>query len=202
MAIRVVIDPVKGLYQEPTSEGASFTVQAGVTTADISGGGGVTVIDDGGTLSGTYEGDVLCKGNATLAGNVTIQGGGSSPASSGGDPATNCGSVRDSSFRRGINAQSFIYKDGSVGSSPTDAAILQIAGSCNINSLDVENRAEVKVKSTGDLPTVLKLGLLPDKTTLTKGDDTETADISAQLNTSIFHYSADGNWYACLGFSV
>lgn len=74
MAIRVVIDPVKGLYQEPTSEGASFTVQTGVTTTGISGGGGVTVIDDGGTLTGTYEGDVLCKGNATLAGNVTVQG--------------------------------------------------------------------------------------------------------------------------------
>ena len=79
---------------------------------------------------------------------------------------------------------------------------MQIAGSCNIDSLDVENRAEVKVKGTGDLPTVLKLGLLPDKTTLTKGDDTETADISGQLNDRIFHYGADGNWYGSIGFAV
>ena len=79
---------------------------------------------------------------------------------------------------------------------------MQIAGSCNINSLDVENRAEVKVKGTGDLPIVLKLGSLPGKTTLTKGDDTETADISGQLNDRIFHYGADGNWYGSIGFAV
>lgn len=39
-----------------------------------SGGGGGTVIENGGTLSGTYDGDVLCKGEATLVGNVTVNG--------------------------------------------------------------------------------------------------------------------------------
>ncbi len=75
MAIKIIVDPNKGLYQEPAEEGASsFDVEAGVTLNGFGGGGGVTVIVDGGTLTGTYEGDVLCKGSATLAGNVTVEG--------------------------------------------------------------------------------------------------------------------------------
>lgn len=38
------------------------------------GGGGVTVIPNGGTLSGTYEGDVFCEGDVSMAGAVTVEG--------------------------------------------------------------------------------------------------------------------------------
>ena len=38
------------------------------------GGGGATVIPDGGTLSGTYNGNVLCEGAATVVGEVIVNG--------------------------------------------------------------------------------------------------------------------------------
>ncbi len=47
---------------------------AGSGSGGGGGGGGETVIADGGTITGTYEGNVLCKGNASLAGNVTVEG--------------------------------------------------------------------------------------------------------------------------------
>ena len=39
-----------------------------------SGGSGGYVIEGGGELTGTYHGDVLCKGEATLTGHVTVNG--------------------------------------------------------------------------------------------------------------------------------
>ncbi len=41
---------------------------------DTSGGGGGTVIPDGGTISGLYEGDVLCAGDVTMTGPVSVAG--------------------------------------------------------------------------------------------------------------------------------
>ena len=38
------------------------------------GGGGGTVIPDGGTVTGTYEGNVLCEGAVTVTGNLTVNG--------------------------------------------------------------------------------------------------------------------------------
>lgn len=40
----------------------------------VGSGGGGTVIDDEGTLSGTYDGDVLCKGDVTLTDATIING--------------------------------------------------------------------------------------------------------------------------------
>jgi len=74
MNIRVVIDPVKGLYQELSDNPSSFDVDPGVTTTGISGGGGGTVIEGGGTIGGVYEGNVLCLGGVTFDDDVTIQG--------------------------------------------------------------------------------------------------------------------------------
>lgn len=38
------------------------------------GGGGGTVIPDGGTVTGTYDGNVLCEGDVTVTGNLTVNG--------------------------------------------------------------------------------------------------------------------------------
>lgn len=38
------------------------------------GGSGATIIEDGGALSGTYEGNVVCLGTSTMTGNVEIIG--------------------------------------------------------------------------------------------------------------------------------
>lgn len=38
------------------------------------GGGGVTVIPNGGNLNGTYQGNVLCEGVVTMTGTVTVEG--------------------------------------------------------------------------------------------------------------------------------
>lgn len=65
--------PDPGTYTPPgigdvlTWDGSAWVPGAG-------GGGGGTVIADGGTLSGTYTNDVLCLGDVSLAGNVTIKG--------------------------------------------------------------------------------------------------------------------------------
>ncbi len=75
MAIKIIVDPNKGLYQEPAEEGASsFDVEAGVTLNGFGGGGGGTVIDGGATIGGVYEGNVLCLGDATFDDDVTVQG--------------------------------------------------------------------------------------------------------------------------------
>ena len=74
MAIKIIVDPNKGLYQQPTDGTSSFDVEAGVTLNGFGGGGGGTVIDAGGTIGGVYEGDVLCLGNVTFDDDVTING--------------------------------------------------------------------------------------------------------------------------------
>lgn len=38
------------------------------------GGGGVTIIPNGGNLNGTYQGNVLCEGVVTMTGTVTVEG--------------------------------------------------------------------------------------------------------------------------------
>lgn len=38
------------------------------------GGGGVTIIPDGGTLEGTYQGSVICEGEVTITGGLLVQG--------------------------------------------------------------------------------------------------------------------------------
>jgi hypothetical protein len=38
------------------------------------GGGGGTVIPDGGTIGGEYDGNVLCEGNVTVGDNLTVKG--------------------------------------------------------------------------------------------------------------------------------
>lgn len=53
---------------EPTALGAV----GGEGGGSESGGG--TIIEDGGTLSGTYEGNVVCLGTSTMTGNVEIIG--------------------------------------------------------------------------------------------------------------------------------
>lgn len=59
--------PPPGVGDVLTWDGSAWVPGAG-------GGGGGTVIADGGTLSGTYTSDVLCVGNVSLAGNVTVKG--------------------------------------------------------------------------------------------------------------------------------
>ena len=44
--------------------------QVGGTT----GGGGATIIPNGGNLNGTYQGNVLCEGVVTMTGTVTVEG--------------------------------------------------------------------------------------------------------------------------------
>ena len=46
------------------------TIISGLET----GGGGGSVIPDGGTSSGTYEGNLVCEGDVTLTGNLTVNG--------------------------------------------------------------------------------------------------------------------------------
>lgn len=46
------------------------TIIAGLET----GGGGGSVIPDGGTISGTYEGNLVCEGAVTLTGNLEVNG--------------------------------------------------------------------------------------------------------------------------------
>ena len=38
------------------------------------GGGAATIIPNGGTLNGTYQGNVLCEGDVTMTGSVTVEG--------------------------------------------------------------------------------------------------------------------------------
>lgn len=38
------------------------------------GGGGVTIIPNGGTLEGTYQGSVICEGEVTITGGLLVQG--------------------------------------------------------------------------------------------------------------------------------
>lgn len=55
--------------------GIGATEQTAVAQIGSTGGGGaVTVIPDGGTLSGTYEGDVFCEGDVSMSGAVTVEG--------------------------------------------------------------------------------------------------------------------------------
>lgn len=46
------------------------TIIAGLET----GGGGGSVIPDGGNISGTYEGNLVCEGDVTLTGNLEVNG--------------------------------------------------------------------------------------------------------------------------------
>lgn len=57
--------------------GIGATEQTAAHQIGVSGGGGGgegTAIPDGGTLSGDYEGNVLCLGAVTTSGNVTVKG--------------------------------------------------------------------------------------------------------------------------------
>lgn len=47
------------------------TIIAGLETG---GGGGGTVIPDGDTITGTYEGNLVCEGAVTVTGNLTVNG--------------------------------------------------------------------------------------------------------------------------------
>lgn len=47
------------------------TIISGLETG---GGGGGNVIPDGGSISGTYEGNLVCEGAATVTGNLTVNG--------------------------------------------------------------------------------------------------------------------------------
>ena len=46
------------------------TIIAGLET----GGGGGSVIPSGGSITGTYEGNLVCEGNVTVTGNLTVSG--------------------------------------------------------------------------------------------------------------------------------
>lgn len=52
-----------------TYTGSSWTAQA-----PAAGGGGVTVIADAGTIGGSYDGDVIVEGNATVNADIVIRG--------------------------------------------------------------------------------------------------------------------------------
>ena len=208
---------VSELYMSGGDVNTEYKSFAGGAGGTLTVEGSLTVQSDAELLGGSaraYDGGVsgrvYVNGGPANCYNLTIQGGASNPEPRiGGDGPATRGSVRDSSFRRGIDAQSLVYKDGTetVGSSPaTAAAILQIAGSCNINSLDVENRADVKVKGTGDLPITLKIGTMPSKKKLNNSDDAETVDITAisgGLDGNIFSYgTTGGEWYYHAGTSL
>ena len=47
------------------------TIIAGLETG---GGGGGSVIPDGGSVTGTYEGNLVCEGDVTVTGNLTVNG--------------------------------------------------------------------------------------------------------------------------------
>jgi len=55
-----------------------WDVKEGATSSgDVdpeTGGGGVTIIPDGGEIEGTYQGDVLCLGAVTITGGLRVQG--------------------------------------------------------------------------------------------------------------------------------
>ena len=55
----------------PVSTDGFGTIIAGLETG---GGGGGTVIPDGGTVTGTYEGNLVCEGDVTVTGNLTVNG--------------------------------------------------------------------------------------------------------------------------------
>lgn len=180
--------------------GGSLTIQ---NDAEINGGSSRAY--DGGV-----SGRVIVDGGLANILNITIQGGASNPEPRiGGDGPATRGSVRDSTFNRGINAESFVYKDGTetVGSSPATAnATLQLGGPCHINTFDVENRVGVKVKGVSNIPVTLKLGTMPTKKKLNNSDDAETVDITAisgGLDGNIFSYGiTDGEWYYHTGTSL
>jgi len=70
----------KGIIQEPmgTGETASFVIELSTTlqgsTLTPGGGGGVTIISDGDTISGTYSGNVLCEGTVSVSGELIVLG--------------------------------------------------------------------------------------------------------------------------------
>lgn len=94
--------------------------------------------------------------------------------------------------------------DDGTGSTPaTGVTRLQISGDCRIHNLSMSNRSDCYIQPYNEMPTTLKVELMPTKTTLNNLTGVESDNISGSLSTSIFFTGSSGDlWYAVTGTSI
>ena len=214
----------------PAAQGGSFYCYGDAVTEDIYLNGGNVFCDypsslggNGGTLQvrGTFtaNGNLEAKGGqgrGTDGGNggnltffgcvkapiIDLSGGQSNDSVIGADAAVN-GPPGMIDLNGGCTVIQIIAQDGSgMGSSPSALSKIGLTGSCHLNSIAMTDRAGCWIYAPGPSPATLRLINMPLKKKLNDVSGTETGDISANLNDSIFYTGDLSVWYKVTGATV
>lgn len=152
--------------------------------SDISSVGGNRISTAGAGTAGaggsiTIQGKLFCR-------NVTISGGANAAASAKGVTGA-------LTIGRGCEINNLIALDGATGTAITTARIIEFNGHCILNSWNIENRTNVRIRCKNVLTTapnaILFCPTRTGKTVLTKSGGTETASSTSAM----FYNGTDWN---------
>lgn len=173
--------------------GGDLTVGGTLTAEQFVSNGGSVVGDNGGS-----GGNLVCRGLATVD-TVSVSGGTSTDSTGGGPDAQAGGPGGSVTVDSGIICEALDQQDG-LGSAPTAAVTLNLRASSHIGTLAMTDRADAYINGAA-FPTTLRVFAMPFKQTLNNSNGTQTANIAASLDSSIFCSGATG-WYAVTGIGI
>jgi len=161
------------------------------------------------------DGDLILDGGSVFSGASSPHAGGDGgqfyclgPATisyidcNGGDDQGANGRAGSVAFRSGATVSTLNMGDGGgAGTAPTGAILLEVAGSCFFDNLNMTDRVGALIQAW-NAPALLKINSMADKTTLNDGAGVATGDISANLADSVFISATGGAWYGITGAAV
>ena len=212
-----------------SASGGSFSSDGDATVGDIDLRGGSIYTDypnapggNGGTIyaygflhadylslqggravgnAGGQGGTIYAYGFSTLE-YLTTTGGNADDSVLGGDAGVN-GAAGSAYFYRGVTARELLMVDGSgPGGAPGNNVFLGLGGGCHFNTVNMTDRPECWIYTVSDIPTTLRLLVMPTKQTLNNNAGVATGNISAILDTSLFMSGSGSTWYAVAGVAV
>lgn len=170
-------------------DGGYIYVFGSITCQTIDVSGGNASFAPGGN-AGTFE----CDGNITFSGNLSANGGSSSDRN---------GNLGQFIFLGGATGDTVQMLDGNgSGSAPGNQRGIYFGGSLMVRVLNVSDRTTAQIMGRGSFGATLQVESMLSKKVLTKPDNSDTIDISAMLQDSIYRYSQTSGWFRIQGTGV